>query len=95
MSENTASYTCHECHVGLMQAKRVTYLTQLDNELITVPNFLAWICDVCGKREYDEQSIQWLNIMLDPNAGKPTQHQRRTTPLPRPQNRFSRPLLDS
>jgi YgiT-type zinc finger domain-containing protein len=95
MSENIANYTCTDCHMGIMHAKRVTYLTQLDNELITVPNFLAWICDVCGKREYDESSIQWLNIMLDPNAGKPTQTHRRKPPLPRPHNGFIRPILDS
>ena len=89
------NYSCNECHVGMMHARQVTYLTHLDHELITVPNFPAWICDVCGRREYDHQSIQWLNMMLDPNAGKATQSKRRTTPLPRPQTVFRRPISDS
>ena len=36
---------------------------------------------MCGKREYDEQAIAWINILLSPNAGKPT---RRVKPASRP-----------
>lgn len=88
-------YPCNECHVGVLRLRRITYFTRLGNELITVQNFPAWICDVCSKREYDEHSIHWLDMMLDPNAGKPTQTKRRTTPLPRVQAGFLRPSLDS
>ena len=95
MNESSASYSCNECHVGMMHARHVTYFTHIEQQLITVPNFPAWICDVCGRREYDHQSIQWLNIMLDPNAGKPTPSKRRTTPLLRPQTGFRRPISDS
>lgn len=93
MTEKNSS--CPECHVGMMQAKRVTYFTNIQNELITVQNFPAWICDVCGRREYDLQSIHWLNMFLDPNAGKPTQTKRRTAPLNKPQSGFRHPLSDS
>jgi YgiT-type zinc finger domain-containing protein len=48
----------------------ITYFTWLGDELITVPNFPAWICDVCGKREYDERAIGWLSALLNPDAGK-------------------------
>lgn len=89
------NHTCLDCHVGMMQPKRVTYFTYIQNDLITVPNFLAWVCDVCGKRNYDEQSIYWLNILLDPNAGKPTQTKRRKPPLHRPQSGYRRPISDS
>jgi hypothetical protein len=50
---------------------------------------------VCGKREYDEKAIQWLNMLLDPNAGKPTKNHRRTPPFPRPHPSAPRPHLDS
>lgn len=89
------NFSCPECHVGMMHAKRVTYYTNIQNELITVQNFPAWICDVCGRREYDLQSIHWLNMFLDPNAGKPTQAKRRKTPLPKPQTGYRRPISDS
>lgn len=96
MTENTANdYPCKECHMGIMHMRRVTYFTTLNDALITVQNFPAWICDVCGRREYDQQTIHWLDIMLDPNAGKPTQSKRRTSPLPRPRTGFFHPPLDS
>ena len=43
-----------------MHLRHITYFTWLGEELITVPSFPAWICDMCGKREYDERAIAWL-----------------------------------
>lgn len=86
---------CIECHAGIMQPRHLTYFTWLSDELITVPHFPAWICDVCGKREYDEKAILWLNMILDPNAGKPTTNRRRIPPLPRPHTGSPRPAHDS
>lgn len=86
---------CSECHAGILMPRRITYFTWLAQELITVPHFPAWICDVCGRREYDEKAIQWLNMILDPNAGKPTRRQRRTPFPPRPRAGTSRPIQDS
>jgi YgiT-type zinc finger domain-containing protein len=78
-----------------MTPRHVTFFTWLGNELITVPQFPAWICDVCGRREYDEKAVQWLNTILNPNAGNPTSNQRRTPPPIRPQAGGPRPILDS
>jgi YgiT-type zinc finger domain-containing protein len=86
---------CSHCHVGMMTPRHVTFFTWLGNELITVPQFPAWICDVCGRREYDEKAVQWLNTILNPNAGNPTSNQRRTPPPFRPQAGGPRPILDS
>ncbi len=74
MNENIIPepFQCDECQAGMMRLRFITYFTWLDEELITVPNFPAWICDVCGRREYDEKSISWLTMLLNPNAGKPT-----------------------
>jgi YgiT-type zinc finger domain-containing protein len=71
---------CSECQAGMMQVRYITYFTWLGDELVTVPNFPAWICDVCGRREYDERAISWLTMLLSPNAGKPTSKVSR--PLP-------------
>jgi YgiT-type zinc finger domain-containing protein len=65
------SYPCRECQAGILRLSYITYFTWLGDELITVQNFPAWICDVCGKREYDERAIAWLSALLDPDAGKP------------------------
>ena len=86
---------CIECHAGVLLPRRVTYLTWLGSELITVPQFPAWVCDVCGRREYDERAVQWLNILLDPNAGKPTSSKHRTAPQPRPRRGAQPPMPES
>ena len=65
-------FACDECQAGLKHLHFITYFTWLGDELVMVPNFPAWICDVCGRRDYDEKSISWLAMLLNPDAGKPT-----------------------
>jgi YgiT-type zinc finger domain-containing protein len=91
----TEYYPCNECHAGNLHPRRVTYFTWIGNELISVPHFPAWVCDVCGRREYDLKAITWLNMILDPNAGKPTTKRRRPSSPSRPQTGTSRPIRDS
>ena len=88
------SYPCTECSAGIMQPRLLTYFTWLNEELITVPSFPAWVCDVCGRREYDERSISWLDMLLDPNAGEPTR-KKKIAPRTRPTARPSRPAPES
>jgi YgiT-type zinc finger domain-containing protein len=61
---------CSECKAGVLRLRYLTYFTWLDEELITVPNFPAWVCDMCGRREYDSRAISWLNTILNPVAGR-------------------------
>lgn len=81
---------CNECQAGMMQVRYITYFTWLGDELITVQNFPAWICDVCGRREYDERAISWLTMLLSPNAGRPTSKPRHPIP-PQPKPESHRP----
>ncbi|RPI26380.1 MAG: YgiT-type zinc finger protein, partial [Chloroflexota bacterium] len=69
---------CQECKAGVMRLRYITYFTWLDGELITVPNFPAWICDMCGRREYDARAISWLNTLLNPATGRRPSSRRRT-----------------
>jgi len=80
-------FPCKECQAGIMRPRYITYFTWLSDELITVPNFPAWICDVCGRREYDQRAISWLTMLLNPNAGR--------YPTPRPQPQSTRHEQDS
>jgi YgiT-type zinc finger domain-containing protein len=64
------SHACPECHTGMLHMQYLTYFTWLNDELITVPNFPSWVCDVCGKREYDTHAVSWLNMLLSPNTGR-------------------------
>jgi YgiT-type zinc finger domain-containing protein len=83
-------YPCSECQAGVRHLRFITYFTWLGDELITVPNFPAWVCDVCGRREYDEWAISWLTMLLNPNAGRPSSKKRRQPTAAKPRE-SSRP----
>ena len=78
---------CPECHTGVFHLEYLTYFTWLNDELVTVPNFPSWVCDVCGKREYDARAVSWLNMLLSPTTGRGHRLRRRSLPgsLDRPQ----------
>lgn len=80
------SIPCNACPAGVMHSRSITYFTWLGEELVTVPNFPAWVCDMCGKREYDERAVSMLAMLLNPEAGKPT---RRIKRAPQPGSRKS------
>ena len=71
---------CSECHAGVLRLHYLTYFTWLNQELITVPNFPSWVCDVCGRREYDPRAISWLNTLLNPGAGRSASMRRKRLP---------------
>jgi YgiT-type zinc finger domain-containing protein len=71
---------CTECQTGVLRLEYITYFTWLNEELVTVPNFPAWVCDVCGKREYDGQAVTWLNTLLSHEMGGHRPHFRRRRP---------------
>jgi YgiT-type zinc finger domain-containing protein len=79
-SSKPQSYPCPECHAGYVSMRHIAYYTWVSGELITVPDFPAWICDMCGMREYDHRALSWLNIILDPETGRKIKPQ-----PPRPQ----------
>ena len=88
------SIPCNECPAGNMHIRHITYFTWLGEELVTVPNFPAWVCDMCGKREYDQSAISWLSMLLNPEAGHPTRRVKRPhQPEPRKRN-APPPMLD-
>ena len=71
---------CPECQTGMLHLQHITYFTWLNDELVTVPNFPAWVCDMCGRREYDSHAIKWLNALLHPETGRHSLKTRRRTP---------------
>ena len=74
---NTERLPCPECQAGIMAMAHITYFTWLSGELITVPDFPAWICDVCGRRDYDPQAVSWLNTLLNSGSGHPARPKKR------------------
>ncbi len=82
---------CPECHAGVLRLQYLTYFTWLNQELITVPNFPSWVCDVCGRREYDPRAISWLNTLLNPGAGRRSPVRRKSM-LPRDNRSHRNPV---
>jgi len=63
-------FPCRDCQAGHMHRDYIAYFTWLGDELIAVPDFPAWVCDICGWCEYDENALTRLTLLLSPNAGK-------------------------
>lgn len=57
-------FTCPECRVGALREASAFYCAWVDNRFITIPDFPAWTCDVCGRREYDQAALQDLKALL-------------------------------
>jgi len=75
MTENSQFSTdpvfpCPECQAGHMHRDYIAYFTWLGDELITVPDFPAWVCDICGRCDCDQNALTRLTLLLSPNAGK-------------------------
>jgi YgiT-type zinc finger domain-containing protein len=90
---NPADYVipCHECQAGQMHRNFVVYYTWIGDDLITVPDFPAWVCDICGRREYDLQALTQLSLILSPNAGRSTNRKRRIQTRPAQRRKATRP----
>jgi YgiT-type zinc finger domain-containing protein len=95
MSQNEEEGTiqCNECQAGHLRRRFLTYFTWLGDELITVPDFPAWVCDVCGRREYDLHALSQLTLLLNPSAGRSPRRVRRPARSPETKkgSRASRP----
>jgi YgiT-type zinc finger domain-containing protein len=62
--EPRTPFTCPDCRLGTARATSVFYCTWVDGVFLTVPNFPAWICGVCGFREYDGEALHDLETVM-------------------------------
>ena len=65
--------SCPECQVGALQNSAVPYYAILEGTLVVVPDFPAWVCDICRHCEYDENALEALRVILGPAAHIPSQ----------------------
>lgn len=86
-------FACPECLSGWMHLKHIPYFTWLNQELVIVPSFPAWVCDLCGRREYDPKAVTWLNALLSPEAKSRKIKRRRITPASDLQEQDNQPLF--
>lgn len=73
MTDPTPTQPCLNCQGGIKHLGSATLMTWLGNDLITVPNFPAWICDICHHRSFDSGALAQLSMLLNPDAGTPIQ----------------------
>ena len=92
-TKKTETYPCKECQAGVIHPQFITYFTWLNDELITVPNFPAWVCDLCGKREYDRHAVSRLTTLLKSSAGNAPK-QKKHSPHPRHSGDFRSPASE-
>ena len=62
-----ANHLCPECRVGHLKSGRVTYFSWSQGFLLTVPDFPAWVCDICGWYIYDRVALAEVDAMLHMN----------------------------
>ncbi len=74
-----------------MHRQYVAYYTWIGDELITVPDFPAWVCDMCGRCEYDENALARLSLLLSPNAGRTSNSNRKLAKKDRIKPKTQRP----
>jgi len=71
--ESLVNFTqsCNRCQAGQKHLRMVTLITWIGEDMITVPDFPAWVCDICGHRSYDNRALAQLSLVLNPDAGQP------------------------
>jgi YgiT-type zinc finger domain-containing protein len=60
-----AAARCPQCMVGEMTPTKAFYCQWSDGHFITAPDFPAWVCDVCGAREYEPQAVLELQTLIE------------------------------
>jgi hypothetical protein len=86
---------CPTCHIGTLRETNTTYVRQLGARrfaLVSVPNVLTWVCDMCGEHTYDQETIDRLEALLGPEASLGDEPRTRTRQ--RPADARSRDLRD-
>jgi YgiT-type zinc finger domain-containing protein len=62
MSE--AESLCPVCHYGKLQACKTTYTQVYGERFIVVPNVSTLVCDVCGEKIFDHDTLLRLSGLL-------------------------------
>jgi YgiT-type zinc finger domain-containing protein len=61
---------CPHCYFGRIKAGKRSFTARTNGKPVMVPDFPAWICDVCGFTVYDPASLLNLQRLLT-NPSKP------------------------
>jgi hypothetical protein len=63
---------CPNCHAGALRVRPLTYAAwhattdSGQEQFVIAPRVPAWMCDVCGVKFFDIQTVEWLAPLLGP-----------------------------
>ncbi len=57
-------FPCPDCYAGSLNLARAFLFSVREGYPLCIPNFPAWVCDVCRYREYDLKSLAELEMLL-------------------------------
>lgn len=88
--------TCPRCMVGRIKQRPVTLSEVIDGYLLSIPNFPAWMCDICHAFMYDPVAMDELHTFLTskPDAKQKTKY-RATQPSVRQIQTVSKKISES
>ena len=72
MTANAFHSICSVCHVGRLQARKITFTSAFQGQWLAVPNVSALVCDVCGETVIDQEMMRLLSELLE--TGRPRKH---------------------
>jgi YgiT-type zinc finger domain-containing protein len=61
---STTDSLCPVCHFGRLKAQKITYTEVFEGEFIVIPNVAALVCDVCGEKVFDNDTLTRLSGLL-------------------------------
>jgi hypothetical protein len=51
---------CPRCFVGRLQKGQAAFIAVYEGQLVTVPGAVAFTCDICNYREFDDPVVEWV-----------------------------------
>lgn len=61
---------CDECRVGIYRKSTATFYQWVMDRVVMVPDFPCVVCDVCGRRIWDDMALRRLEFVLAPDFEK-------------------------
>ncbi len=55
---------CPRCFIGRLDVKRAAFISVHQQQLVVLPNAIAYICDICGYQEFDDSAVKALSDWL-------------------------------
>ena len=67
---NTQHTICPRCLIGQFQARKAVYTRLVGDKVVSMPDMHAYVCDICGYKEYDYTAMQQLQHLINADGEK-------------------------